>query len=63
MVAWSFSVSPTQGFRVPFKEITCPLNYGDCFSHALAKEMNLPLLFKGNDFARTDILAATDAAP
>jgi len=48
---------------VPFKEITCPLNYGDCFSHALAKEMNLPLLFKENDFTRTNILAATDAAP
>jgi ribonuclease VapC len=35
------------------------LNFGDCFSYALAKEMDLPLLFKGNDFARTDIRAAT----
>ena len=37
------------------------LNYGDCFSYALAKEMDLPLLFKGNDFAQTDIPAATKA--
>jgi ribonuclease VapC len=31
------------------------LNYGDCFSYALAKEMNAPLLCKGNDFPQTDI--------
>ena len=31
------------------------LNYGDCFAYALAKHMNAPLLFKGNDFARTDV--------
>jgi ribonuclease VapC len=31
------------------------LNYGDCFSYALAKELGEPLLFKGDDFARTDI--------
>ncbi len=31
------------------------LNYGDCFSYALAKAAGLPLLFKGNDFAGTDI--------
>jgi ribonuclease VapC len=31
------------------------LNYGDCFSYALAKATGCPLLFKGNDFARTDI--------
>ncbi|MDP6875016.1 MAG: type II toxin-antitoxin system VapC family toxin [Alphaproteobacteria bacterium] len=36
------------------------LNYGDCFSYALAKEMDLPLLFKGNDFSQTDIRAATE---
>jgi ribonuclease VapC len=34
------------------------LNFGDCFSYALAKAMGEPLLFKGNDFAETDILAA-----
>ncbi len=34
------------------------LNLGDCFAYALAKEMDEPLLFKGNDFNRTDIEAA-----
>jgi ribonuclease VapC len=34
------------------------LNFGDCFSYALAKEMDEPLLFKGNDFRHTDIEAA-----
>ena len=31
------------------------LNFGDCFSYALAKEMDEPLLFKGKDFSRTDV--------
>lgn len=31
------------------------LNFGDCFSYALAKAKNEPLLFKGDDFSRTDI--------
>jgi|SRR5215471_9410016 len=34
------------------------LNLSDCFSYALAKTRGLPLLFKGGDFARTDILPA-----
>lgn len=34
------------------------LNFGDLFSYALAKVRNLPLLFKGNDFAETDIQPA-----
>jgi ribonuclease VapC len=34
------------------------LNYGDCFAYALAKARRLPLLFQGDDFARTDIEAA-----
>jgi ribonuclease VapC len=33
------------------------LNYGDCFSYALAKVSGEPLLFKGDGFARTDIRA------
>ena len=33
------------------------LNFGDCFSYALAKVTGEPLLFKGDDFARTDIAA------
>ncbi len=31
------------------------LNMGDCFSYALAKKTRQPLLFKGDDFSRTDI--------
>ena len=31
------------------------LNFGDCFSYALAKHLNAPLLFKGKDFDQTDI--------
>jgi ribonuclease VapC len=31
------------------------LNYGDCFSYALAISTGKPLLFKGDDFTRTDI--------
>ena len=34
------------------------LNYGDCFSYALAKATGEPLLFKGNDFGQTDIMVA-----
>jgi ribonuclease VapC len=34
------------------------LNYGDCFSYALSKTTREPLLFKGKDFARTDLTAA-----
>ena len=32
------------------------LNYGDCFAYALAKATGEPLLFKGNDFVRTDVI-------
>ena len=35
------------------------LNLGDVFSYALARQRGLPLLFKGDDFARTDIRSAT----
>jgi ribonuclease VapC len=31
------------------------LNFGDCFAYALARERNQPLLYKGGDFALTDI--------
>ena len=36
------------------------LNFGDCASYALAKAHDVPLLFKGEDFAQTDITAATE---
>jgi ribonuclease VapC len=34
------------------------LNFGDCFAYALAKITGEPLLFKGDDFAKTDIASA-----
>ena len=34
------------------------LNFGDLFAYALAKSNNAPLLFKGDDFAATDVAAA-----
>lgn len=34
------------------------LNYGDCFSYALAVSMNEPLLFVGEDFSKTDVMIA-----
>ena len=33
------------------------LNFGDCFAYALAKTLAEPLLFKGSDFAHTDIVS------
>ena len=38
------------------------LNMGDCFSYALAKSRNLPLLFKGEDFIHTDVRPALKPA-
>jgi ribonuclease VapC len=34
------------------------LNFGDSFPYALAADMNEPLLFKGDDFSRTDVRSA-----
>jgi len=31
------------------------LNFGDCFAYALAKDLDEPLLFKGDDFRHTDV--------
>lgn len=31
------------------------LNFGDCFAYACAKSLGVALLYKGNDFARTDL--------
>ena len=45
-----------EGFR-PFGKGRHPagLNLGDCFAYALARQREEPLLFKGDDFARTDV--------
>ncbi len=37
------------------------LNYGDCMAYALARSLGAPLLFKGSDFAATDITCAFTA--
>jgi ribonuclease VapC len=34
------------------------LNYGDCFAYALARQRGGPLLFVGDDFAKTDVMNA-----
>lgn len=34
------------------------LNFGDCFSYALAVTTGRPLLYKGDDFAQTDVMSA-----
>jgi ribonuclease VapC len=36
------------------------LNFGDCFAYALAKATGEPLLFKGKDFKKTDIVSALE---
>jgi ribonuclease VapC len=38
------------------------LNFGDCFSYALAQQLRVPLLFVGNDFSQTDLEAALQQA-
>jgi ribonuclease VapC len=50
--------------RVPSRQILCgvylppALNFGDCFAYALAQSTSEPLLFKGEDFAQTDVKKA-----
>jgi ribonuclease VapC len=34
------------------------LNFGDCFTYALARHLQAPVLFKGDDFTHTDLVAA-----
>ncbi|MBP7929839.1 MAG: type II toxin-antitoxin system VapC family toxin [Acidimicrobiia bacterium] len=34
------------------------LNFGDCFAYAVAQWNSVPLLYKGNDFAQTDVASA-----
>ena len=37
------------------------LNFGDCFSYALARAKREPILYKGDDFGNTDLRSAVDA--
>jgi ribonuclease VapC len=39
------------------------LNFGDCFAYELARSRDCPLLYVGEDFARTDVRGAITAAP
>ena len=39
------------------------LNLGDCFSYGLARALEAPLLFKGNDFGLTDVTVALPELP
>lgn len=39
------------------------LNFGDCFAYTLARETGYPLLYVGQDFARTDVAAAARIGP
>ena len=44
-------------------EAPAALNFGDLFAYALAKQLRLPLLFKGDDFRATDVVpVSSDAA-
>ena len=45
-------------FRRGRREPSAILNFGDLFAYALARHLNASLLFKGNDFAQTDIRPA-----
>ncbi len=39
------------------------LDFGDCFAYALARTRSEPLLYKGTDFALTDLRSALGSAP
>ena len=47
-----------QGRRYGRGRHVANLNFGDCFAYALAKDKSAPLLFKGDDFGRTDVMVA-----
>jgi ribonuclease VapC len=58
-----FDASHIQGARDAFRRFgkgrhRASLNFGDCCAYALAKLLDVPLLFKGNDFALTDLKRA-----
>ncbi len=51
----SVSIAITAWRRFGKGRHAAALNFGDCFSYALAKERGIPLLYKGRDFAQTDV--------
>ncbi len=68
---WSVTIEPVDADQVDIGRRayraygrghhTAGLNYGDCFSYALAIATGEPLLFKGEDFSRTDVIIAITA--
>ena len=57
----SLSVEHAETARLAYRKFgkgrhAAGLNFGDCFAYALARVSGEPLLFKGNDFTRTDIV-------
>lgn len=59
----AFDAAHIEGARYAFRRFgkgrhRAGLNFGDCCAYALAKPLDLPLLFKGNDFALTDLKRA-----
>jgi ribonuclease VapC len=48
----ALEVSATYGKSVGH---AAQLNFGDCFAYACAKTLGMPLIYKGDDFARTDL--------
>lgn len=59
IVAWTPDlVAVATDALVRFGGAPAKLNFGDCMAYALAKSLNVPLLFKGGDFAATDVRAA-----
>jgi ribonuclease VapC len=42
-------------------EVLAALNFGDLFAYVLARQLRLPLLFKGGDFLATDVVPVREA--
>lgn len=59
----SVTAEQTERARAAWKQYgkgrhAAALNFGDCFSYALAQSLGQPLLFTGGDFSQTDITPA-----
>ena len=65
----SFTVEQARIARAAYQQFgrgsghPAQLNMGDCFAYALARDLGEPLLFKGRDFALTDIEIALEPDP
>lgn len=63
LVVVAFDATHIEGARDAYRRYgksrhRAALNFGDCCAYALAKALDWPLLFKGNDFALTDLKRA-----